>query len=156
MLDFSINSSIANLDLSPIKHKLLKEGIFQNQEQLLEAEQEYKLFLHLCQKYPQESLGISKNADSFWHYHILDTKKYMEDCNNIFGHYLHHNPNLFEGSDELNEIALNTERIKNSLKSTQYVGCARLAEYVGCARLAQSEYVGCARLSEYVGCARVA
>lgn len=127
MLDFSINSSIVNLDLSPIKQKLLTEGIFQNQKQMLEAEQEYKLFLQLCLSYPQESLGISKNADSFWHYHILDTRKYMADCDNIFGHYLHHNPNLFEGSDELYEVAKNTANIKNiPLVLADYVGCNRL------------------------------
>ena len=29
-----------------------------------------------------------------WHYHILDTSKYMSDCQNIFGNYLHHFPYL--------------------------------------------------------------
>lgn len=30
--------------------------------------------------------------DIFWHYHILDTAKYAEDCNEIFGYFLHHYP----------------------------------------------------------------
>ena len=28
----------------------------------------------------------------FWHFHILDTLKYQEDCDNIFGYFLHHFP----------------------------------------------------------------
>ena len=30
--------------------------------------------------------------DEFWHNHILYTQRYTEDCLNIFGHYLHHEP----------------------------------------------------------------
>jgi hypothetical protein len=138
MLDTTIiHSSIANLDLTLIKRKLLSEGIFHENQEFVEAEEEYKLFLQLCKLYPQESLGISEKADKFWHYHILDTRKYMQDCDIIFGHYLHHNPNLLEGSQELYNVAVNTARIKNvELHVTEYVGCARLADYVGCARVA--------------------
>ena len=30
--------------------------------------------------------------DEFWHNHILDTLSYSDDCNRIFGEYLHHYP----------------------------------------------------------------
>lgn len=30
--------------------------------------------------------------DEFWHTHILDTQKYMDDCNKYFGFYFHHFP----------------------------------------------------------------
>lgn len=30
--------------------------------------------------------------DDFWHLHILDTQKYAEDCQVIFGYFLHHFP----------------------------------------------------------------
>ncbi len=33
-----------------------------------------------------------KELDSFWHAHILDTMKYADDCEQIFGHFLHHFP----------------------------------------------------------------
>jgi hypothetical protein len=32
------------------------------------------------------------DVDNFWHYHILDTKKYAVDCHNVFGYFLHHFP----------------------------------------------------------------
>jgi hypothetical protein len=34
----------------------------------------------------------SKEIDIFWHTHILDTQKYMSDCENLFGKYIHHFP----------------------------------------------------------------
>lgn len=128
MLDTTIiHSSIANLDLTLVKRKLLSEGVFHDNQEFVEAEEEYKLFLQLCKIYPEESLGISEKADKFWHYHILDTRKYMQDCDIIFGHYLHHNPNLLEGSSELYEVACNTAKIKKiPMKLADYVGCNRL------------------------------
>jgi len=36
----------------------------------------------------------SKEVDAFWHAHILDTMKYAEDCEEIFGYFLHHFPYL--------------------------------------------------------------
>ena len=34
----------------------------------------------------------SKLVDKFWHLHILDTEKYIEDCRHCFGSILHHFP----------------------------------------------------------------
>ncbi len=31
-------------------------------------------------------------VDKFWHYHILDTMKYVEDCEALFGSFLYHYP----------------------------------------------------------------
>ena len=56
------------------------------------AEEEYKKFLSLKLLYPNASLVPSKFVDMFWHEHILDTKSYLEDCNKIFGHFIHHYP----------------------------------------------------------------
>ncbi|WP_205588317.1 glycine-rich domain-containing protein [Helicobacter vulpis] len=33
-----------------------------------------------------------KDVDAFWHYHILDTQKCAQDCQEIFGYFLHHFP----------------------------------------------------------------
>ncbi len=52
----------------------------------------YKNFLWLQKKYHPEFLVPTREIDEFWHNHILVTKKYFEDCENIFGHYLHHEP----------------------------------------------------------------
>lgn len=41
-------------------------------------------------------LGIhvvpGKDIDEIWHSHILFTKKYIDDCQDFFGYYLHHKP----------------------------------------------------------------
>ncbi|GHB38210.1 hypothetical protein GCM10007094_29460 [Pseudovibrio japonicus] len=37
---------------------------------------------------PSKAVGI------VWHTHILFTEKYFEDCNTIFGRYLHHAPQV--------------------------------------------------------------
>ncbi|KZL20708.1 hypothetical protein PsAD2_01196 [Pseudovibrio axinellae] len=42
----------------------------------------------------------SKAVDIVWHTHILFTAKYFEDCNDIFGHYLHHRPQVPPPVDE--------------------------------------------------------
>jgi hypothetical protein len=52
----------------------------------------YKNFLFLQKKYFSEFLTPSKEIDEFWHNHILHTKNYFQDCQAIFGHYLHHEP----------------------------------------------------------------
>ena len=37
-------------------------------------------------------LPPSEEVDEFWHNHILDTRKYKQDCEQIFGFYLEHYP----------------------------------------------------------------
>ena len=54
----------------------------------------YRNFLFLKKKYALDGnpLPPSTEIDEFWHNHILDTKKYIKDCEVIFGGYLHHYP----------------------------------------------------------------
>ncbi|MDX1900437.1 MAG: hypothetical protein SFW66_00360 [Gammaproteobacteria bacterium] len=52
----------------------------------------YKNFLLLQKKHLPETLVPTREIDEFWHNHILYTKNYFQDCLNIFGHYLHHEP----------------------------------------------------------------
>ena len=57
--------------------------------------QEYRRFLVLCLEHRQDTNHLvvpSKLVDKFWHFHILDTKKYIEDCQHCFGSILHHFP----------------------------------------------------------------
>lgn len=39
-------------------------------------------------------------VDIVWHTHILFTRKYMADCKNIFGYYLHHLPTVTLNDEE--------------------------------------------------------
>lgn len=86
--------AIFALDLEPIKFKLMgkKEGHGWTQAEADQYERDYRRFLALLVKFPDEVIAPDTNVDKFWHGHILDTMKYAEDCNNIFGTFLHHYP----------------------------------------------------------------
>ena len=85
---------IEEIDLDPIKVKLMdtKEGLSWTRDCADEVERLYRHFLFLSWKYSDRPITPSWDIDDFWHFHILDTMKYVEDCNRIFGHYLHHFP----------------------------------------------------------------
>ncbi len=89
-----IVAAIQALDLEPIKFKLMdtEEGQGWSREYVDEMEIAYRRFLTLSVKYPEETIAPSKDVDKFWHGHILDTMKYAEDCQNVFGYFLHHFP----------------------------------------------------------------
>jgi hypothetical protein len=92
----SINdfSSIAALDLDPIKVKLMhkESGEGWTLEYANTIEFEYRRFLYLMKIFPNEQTAPLFDVDIFWHYHILDTMKYAADCESIFGYFLHHFP----------------------------------------------------------------
>ena len=51
--------------------------------------------------------------DKFWHAHILDTRKYIEDCERVFGCYLHHFPYFgMRGADDAAALARAGERTR--------------------------------------------
>jgi len=85
---------IMALDLGPIKVKLLhnEDGESWTLEKVSEVEVGYRQFLYLNYKYPEREIVPTKPIDQFWHQHILDTRKYAEDCDQVFGHFLHHFP----------------------------------------------------------------
>ncbi|HJV84401.1 MAG TPA: hypothetical protein VJ698_02915 [Noviherbaspirillum sp.] len=87
-------AAIFALDLEPIKFKLMseEEGYGWSSEQADHFEREYKRFLALVVKYPEETIVPSASVDKFWHAHILDTMKYAADCEKVFGYFLHHYP----------------------------------------------------------------
>ncbi len=91
---------VHQLDLEPIKFKLVKgeNGHMWTIEKVDAVEIEYKRFLilNLQNAVTKEvpSIVPTKDVDAFWHAHILDTKKYMVDCDHCFGYYLHHFPYL--------------------------------------------------------------
>jgi hypothetical protein len=87
-------NAIAELDLEAIKVKLMHsasgEGWTLERANTIEAE--YRRFLILMKKYPNEQTAPLVDVDTFWHYHILDTLKYAADCEAVFGYFLHHFP----------------------------------------------------------------
>ncbi len=85
---------IETLDLDPIKIKLLcsSDGPGWDREKIEQVEKRYRQFLILNLKHRDRQIVPTKSVDTFWHTHILDTMKYAEDCQTIFGHFLHHFP----------------------------------------------------------------
>lgn len=85
---------IETLDLDPIKIKLLcsDDGPGWDRAKIEQMERKYRQFLTLNLKHPNRSIVPNKEIDLFWHAHILDTLKYAEDCQKIFGRFLHHFP----------------------------------------------------------------
>ena len=87
------------LDLSLIKKRMASQSYPDitnpdpwHPDDLDLCEKYYKDFLFIAKKYPELPLVPSIEIDELWHNHILDTSKYMNDCQNIFGYYLHHAP----------------------------------------------------------------
>ncbi|HUG78100.1 MAG TPA: glycine-rich domain-containing protein-like [Burkholderiales bacterium] len=87
-------AAIQALDLGPIKLKLMdpEEGQGWSREYVERMELAYKRYLTLMVKYPEQTIAPTKDVDKFWHGHILDTMKYAEDCQSVFGYFLHHFP----------------------------------------------------------------
>lgn len=85
--------TIEALDLGPIKFKLMdpEDGEGWTLDRANAVEKEYKRFLTLNRD-SEGTIVPSKEIDTFWHYHILDTAKYAEDCDAVFGKFLHHFP----------------------------------------------------------------
>lgn len=94
------------LDFTRLKYKLMRndEGDAWSFEMCEEAEIEYKRYLTLIKLYPEKKLVPTKLMDKFWHQHILDTKAYQEDCNSVFGFFIHHFPyfGIYGKADEIN------------------------------------------------------
>lgn len=88
-------AAIMALDLDPLRGKLMlpaPEGEGWSEEEARVAEMWYRRFLVLVLKYPDHPCVPNAQIDAFWHVHILDTRRYAEDCEAVFGQFVHHYP----------------------------------------------------------------
>jgi hypothetical protein len=87
-------SIINELDLEPIMVKVIdkEEGMGWSLDFTKRVALEYRKYLVLCKENPDSAVVPSSFVDDFWHFHILDTQKYQEDCEQFFGYFLHHFP----------------------------------------------------------------
>ena len=85
---------IATIDFGMVKLKLMdtEEGGGWSFDQCERVELEYRRYLALSRHYPEKAVVPSKVVDTFWHTHILDTQAYADDCDRVFGYFLHHYP----------------------------------------------------------------
>ncbi len=93
---------VVDLDLEPIMVKCLdsEEGYGWSLGFTQAIANEYKRYLTLCKENPDFPMVPSSYVDDFWHLHILDTQKYQQDCELIFGYFLHHFPYFGMRGDE--------------------------------------------------------
>ncbi len=135
---------IAELDLAPIKAKLMHkesgEGWSPARADAIEVE--YRRFLCMMQMYPHENIAPLVDVDTFWHYHILDTRKYAADCQHAFGHFLHHNPNVGLGEDDAGDHQAFGERMHALYMATFGEACLSGAHAGGTAWCAASDAPG--------------
>ena len=89
------SGTVAKLDFSLQKRKMVEvQGWAKEAVDIMENE--YRKFLALSaalEFIKSESVVVpNRTIDLFWHAHIMDTEKYHDDCNSVFGHYFHHFP----------------------------------------------------------------
>jgi hypothetical protein len=85
---------VAKIDLSAVMWKLKNplRGAPMSDVALVQGASLYRQWLSLKLVYPEKNIVPNEIIDGFWHAHILDTAKYAEDCNYLFGAFLHHYP----------------------------------------------------------------
>lgn len=108
---FEFEPSVASLNFEKLKWKLTKSAESTWSDDLCDfAEAEYRKLLSLKKWYPKLSFVPSKLVDKFWHEHILDTQSYLDDCNAVFGYFIHHYPyfGIYGDADQNNlQVAFN-------------------------------------------------
>lgn len=79
------------------------------------AIEEYKRFLSLKVENPSAKLSPTKLMDEVWHFHILDTKKYRQDCMSLFGEFMDHFPSYgpFESAERTTTLLQSFERMSS-------------------------------------------
>jgi hypothetical protein len=89
VIEETVLKKVHMIDLEPIKYSLIKGdgGPKWAARTATEVGVWYRRFLFLCAVYPDECLVPSEAIDNFWHVHILDSLKYHEDCEYLFGYY---------------------------------------------------------------------
>jgi len=85
---------IVGLELDAVREKATKRhGWEEGRAKALEDE--YRDFLILLAENDGKTISPwSDDLDLFWHEHILDTRRYAQDCKWIFGHFVQHDPHI--------------------------------------------------------------
>ena len=113
------------IDFSQVIDRMVKKDKWKRSE-ALKACEFYKNYLFLVKKYNDIGVGIppSDDVDEFWHNHILDTQKYIHDCDVIFGRYLQHYP--YFGIDEKS----NMQDLNRAFEKMQQLHKKEFGDYV--------------------------
>jgi len=143
-------AAIRALDLDPIKFKLMdpEEGQGWSRAYADRLEVAYRGFLTLLVTHPGETLAPCKDVDNFWHGHILDTLKYAEDCDRVFGCFLHHFPYFgMRGDEDAANLARAAETTRRLYREQFGYGSDATA-YCGAIKADSAAYCGTIRTGE--------
>jgi len=98
-------AAIQALDLASVKARVMDPELGEgwSHEYANEIEAAYKTYLTMVVKYHEQAEDIppSEDVDQFWHTHILQTAKYADDYQRVFGTFIHHNPHVGAGTAEV-------------------------------------------------------
>jgi hypothetical protein len=112
-------AAILALDLESVKSRVMDAEVGKgwSQEYADSIEAAYKNYLTMLAKYQDdaEDILLSKDVDEFWHTHILQTMKYADDCQRVFGTFIHHNPHVGQRTqvvlDKRDQLAEKTRQL---------------------------------------------
>lgn len=136
--DYAFLQRLAAIDFGPIAFKLMhpESGAGWTLEQVTQAINQYRRFLFLHHRHPNLPLVPSRVVDQVWHTHILDTAKYREDCNLLFGRFIDHYP-YFGVADAAACQQLEQAFAQTQTLLTAYFGSAELLFEVHPGKLSQ-------------------
>jgi len=111
--EFDAKLGAVNLDEIIILLVNSDDGPHWTYEQARGVELWYRRFHRVLYLSDYRAVVPTKRVDEFWHYHILDTRKYHEDCYNMHGRFVHHFPYLgMKGEDDVKRLGLEYNRTR--------------------------------------------
>ncbi len=123
-------AKVQTLDFSWIELKLTKSdpniAKIWSLDGVKDAIMQYKNFMYLLYKYHETGHKIvpSIEVDEIWHHHILDTRKYLSDCEKAYGFFMHHFPYFgMRGSEDFLDL-------QRSFQDTQRLYFEEFNEYM--------------------------
>jgi hypothetical protein len=103
----SFLNKLNQLDFRLTAFKLMNpaEGRGLTLKQATEAIERYRQFLVLHYLYPDRKLVPDRLIDLVWHECVLNTRSYGKNCQDLFGYFLHHDPEirLSEGENQTSD-----------------------------------------------------
>jgi hypothetical protein len=104
-----VRERVQGIDLERITRKVQRK-LGWDVERANQAEQQYRHYLALLLLYPDRQIAPPSNdADEIWHGHILDTPAYQQDCEELFGAFLHHLPSYGSAEEKMQMAAAREE-----------------------------------------------
>jgi hypothetical protein len=100
---------LAAFDFAPVRSRLAQQGVLP-EEWVDLAILEFRRYLAVRLLSPEPVMMLSAVVDEVWHQSILFTRLYADLCQRIFGHFLHHDPEMQRITDPSAEWRVFEER----------------------------------------------